>query len=337
MTAGSAAGISQRFAGTRRSAFPVQRPAGYFSPDADPEAIRTFYDENGYCVMEDAFTPDELAALKEEATQICRGKRGEINGAERLPDDLSDDQVLRQFLCIHFPHKFSALMKATLTNGPTLKVLTSVIGPNVKAMQSMLFIKSSGKPGQAWHQDEDYIPTRDRSLTGGWIALDRATVENGGLWVIPGSHRPGILWEQQWHGDRRFDCSEESVGFPYRDEDAVPVEVEAGSVVFFNGYLLHRSLPNRAPEGTYRRALVNHFMSCESHLPWQTVPDRTSVAKHDYRDVVIVAGKDPYSYRGYADLAKPLLRSDGRSGCVDWVTREKRNYRTEDGRRRTED
>jgi hypothetical protein len=44
--------------------------------------------------------------------------------------------------------------------------LTGVIGPNVKMMQSMLFIKAEGKPGQAWHQDEMHIPTRDRSRRG---------------------------------------------------------------------------------------------------------------------------------------------------------------------------
>jgi hypothetical protein len=38
--------------------------------------------------------------------------------------------------------------------------LTKVIGPNVKSMQTMLFIKSEGMPGQAWHQDEHFIPTR---------------------------------------------------------------------------------------------------------------------------------------------------------------------------------
>jgi phytanoyl-CoA hydroxylase len=43
--------------------------------------------------------------------------------------------------------------------------LTSVIGADVKAMQSMLFTKGEGKPGQAWHQDEFFIPTRDRSMT----------------------------------------------------------------------------------------------------------------------------------------------------------------------------
>ena len=49
-------------------------------------------------------------------------------------------------------------------------VLTQLIGPDIKAMQSMLFIKAEGKPGQAWHQDEYFIPTRDRSLTAAWIA-----------------------------------------------------------------------------------------------------------------------------------------------------------------------
>jgi ectoine hydroxylase-related dioxygenase (phytanoyl-CoA dioxygenase family) len=57
----------------------------------------------------------------------------------------------------------------------------------------MLFIKSEGKPGQAWHQDELFIPTRDRSLAAAWIALDDATVENGCLWVLPGSHARGVL------------------------------------------------------------------------------------------------------------------------------------------------
>ena len=55
----------------------------------------------------------------------------------------------------------------------------------------------------------------------------------------------------------------------------MPVEVRAGTVVFFNGYLLHRSLPNRAPAGRYRRALVNHYMSAHSLLPWFGYPART--------------------------------------------------------------
>jgi len=309
------------FAGTRKSTFPAKRPPGYFSPDADPAAIGAFFRANGYLVMEDAFSPAEVAELKQETTLICRGGRGALEGVDLPPAGATDDQVLNHFLCVHFPHKISAAMRATLFNPPTLKALTSVIGPNVKFMQSMLFIKASGKPGQAWHQDEDYIMTRDRSLLGSWIGLDRATQENGCLWVIPGSHRPGILWEQRWHGDRRFDCAEESVGFPYTDEDAIPVEVEAGSVVFFQGYLLHRSLPNRAPAGTYRRALVNHYMSCESLLPWHKPAENEPMAKVDYRDIIVVAGVDPYAYRGTKDIARPVVRPAGDGGCASWSSK----------------
>jgi ectoine hydroxylase-related dioxygenase (phytanoyl-CoA dioxygenase family) len=89
---------------------------------------------------------------------------------------------------------------------PTIvDALTQVIGPDVKAMQTMLFIKSEGKPGQAWHQDEHFIPTRDRSLAGVWIALDDATIENGCLWVLPGSHAPGVLYPDRELDDERFD------------------------------------------------------------------------------------------------------------------------------------
>lgn len=295
----------------------ARRP-GFFAPGADPAAMKAFYDLNGYLVIEGAFTPEQVRTLNDETLAVCRGQRGEVQDAPPPPPaDWTDAQVLQQYLCIHFPHKLSGPMRDSLFNPPTVNALTAVIGPNVKCMQSMLFIKAAGQPGQAWHQDEDFIPTRDRSMTGAWIALDRATTENGCLWVIPGSHRHGILWEQAWHGDRRFDCSEASQGFPYTDDDAVPVEVEAGSVVMFNGHLLHRSLPNGAQPGSFRRALVNHFMSCESYLPWQPEAHKP-VAKYDYRDVVIVAGTDPFAHRGYADIAKPYVRADGRSGCVSW-------------------
>ena len=105
-----------------------------------------------------------------------------------------------------------------------MQVLTKLIGPNVKSMQSMYFVKSAGKPGQAWHQDEQYIPTRDRSLTGAFIAIDDADVENGCLWMHPGSHRAGVLHRMAAHEDPRFDPSGEAQDFPpdYDREGGAP-------------------------------------------------------------------------------------------------------------------
>ncbi len=290
------------------------RPNGYFDLPMTDEAAE-FFSESGFLVVENAFSNQEIEALRAEATSICRGERGEVRGAPETSETSTDEDVLRQVLCIHFPHKISSLIHENLAHPAFVDVLTKTIGPNVKCMQSMLFIKASGKPGQAWHQDEVYIPTRDRSLTGGWIALDDATVENGCLWVIPGSHKNGVMYFQEWHGDRRFDCSEEAQRFPYSNDDAIPVEVKAGSIVFFNGYLLHRSLPNYA-QGGFRRSLVNHYMSAESLLPWAWNTEvKGGVSALDQRDIVMIAGQDPYAWRGYENIHGCHIRPDGKGGC----------------------
>ncbi len=274
-----------------------------------------FFKENGFLVVPDAFSPAEVAALRAETARLCRGEAGDIAGVTPASPDETDDEVISRYLCIHFPHKLSQVMFDTLKHPKTVEVLQQIIGPNVKAMQSMLFIKASGKPGQAWHQDEFFIPTRDRSLTGGWIALDDATTENGCLWVIPGSHKRGIIYPQHPHNDHRFDCTGEAYRFPYKDEDAIPVEVKTGSIVFFNGYLLHRSLPNRATSG-YRRALVYHFMSAESFLPWNPPQPGETMGTLDYRDIELVCGEDPYAFKGVKSAARPHVRPSGEGGCA---------------------
>lgn len=301
---------------------------GYFTVAELGEESNQFYRDNGFIVVTDVLTMDEVQQLRDDAVAICRGDYGVLNpkgdhltkhAPSEAPDfgGMTDDEIISQFLCIHFPHKASPIMRNALAHASMVKTLTGVIGPNVKCMQSMLFIKSAGKPGQAWHQDEYFIPTRDRSLCGGWMALDDATVDNGCLWVIPGSHKHGVLWPMYPHNKKEYDCAGEAFDFPYTDDDAIPVEVPAGAVVFFNGYLLHKSLPNRKSVG-FRRSLVNHYMSAESLLPWFAPKEITeSVGKADKRDIVMVAGKDPYAYKGIEDFAKPLVRSAGEGGCGD--------------------
>jgi ectoine hydroxylase-related dioxygenase (phytanoyl-CoA dioxygenase family) len=301
-------------------AFSSARPPGYFSRPLGPE-VAGFYRENGYLVLENALSAAEIDELRRETARLCRNDDGALGQVAPAGPGMADDDAMRRILCLHFPHKLSKIFYSALAQPGIVDVLTRVVGPNVKAMQSMLFMKAAGKPGQAWHQDEDYIPTRDRSLIGAWIALDDATVENGCLWVLPGSQKRGILWPQKFHFDDRFDCARESYNFPGSDSDGVPVEVKTGSVVFFNGYLLHRSLPNRAQTG-FRRSLVNHYMSAESLLPWiweMNGQEKKSVALTDSRDIVLVAGEDPYAYKGLADYHKAGIRPDGQGGCADFT------------------
>jgi phytanoyl-CoA hydroxylase len=264
------------------------------------------FEANGYLVLDDLLSSDEVEALRHETAEICRGHRGPVRGLQP-GDQPDDDEVMRQYLCVHFPHKISDAMRATVAHPRVVEVLAELVGPNIKCMQSMLFIKHAGKPGQAWHQDEYFIPTRDRSLTAAWIALDDATLDNGCLWVIPGSHKPGVLWPMAAHGrEGEFDEGHEACGFPFDEATSISCQVPAGGVVFFSGYLLHRSFRNRS--SGFRRALVNHYMSAESLLPWDW--DGRLPPTRDNRDIVMVRGDDPYADKGIEDFTFPFLRAE---------------------------
>ncbi len=259
-----------------------------------------FFVDNGYLVMPNMLTRDELEELKTDTIAISRGKYPN-DSLKPLPDHLSDTEVLQNILCIHQPHYISPVIQKYVKHPLICGVLSQITAAHlpywdgsVKCMQSMLFVKPPGFQGQAWHQDEVYIPTRDRSLIGAWAAIDDATIENGCLWIIPGSHRSGLLYAQREHNNPdEFDSSLESYGFD--DSAEIPVEVPAGGVVFFNGYLLHRSRRNRS--NIYRRVLVNHYMNAYSPLPWHVKPGET-VASADRRAIVPVAGVDPYAWKG---------------------------------------
>lgn len=266
-----------------------------------------YYKQQGFLISEDLFDTKETIAIYKEAIEIFRGNNGNIPGIKPVDKGVSDWEVLMQYTAIHFPHKISGLIRDYLPHPKIVGILTEIVSQNVKCMQSMLFVKGPGKKGQAWHQDEYYIPTRDKSLIGVWIAVDNVDVENGCLWVIPGSHSDGYIRKRiPYTGNDYADIDVNDLS-PYTQKDAIPVEVNKGSVVFFNGYLLHSSLANKSKERS-RMALVNHYMSAESMLPWNMDGKLSDV--EDMRDIVMVAGKDPYEYKGVEDISEPFLRAE---------------------------
>ena len=272
-----------------------------------PAQVQSFIDD-GYLVVPDLMEAAELAELKRDLLDVARG-RYECDNIEPVDPTMSDQAVLESILCIHQPHYVSPVIEQYVRHPKICGALSQITAAHlpfwdgsVKCMQSMYFVKPPNFQGQAWHQDEIYIPTRDRSLIGAWIAVDDATVENGCLYVIPGSHRPGYLYPQRSHENPdEFDFAPESYGFDESVE--IPVEVQAGALVFFNGYLLHRSYKNRGH--TYRRVLVNHYCNAWSLLPW-SIEEGESPARADRRNIVPVAGTDPYAWKGYQTPAKSV-------------------------------
>jgi hypothetical protein len=273
------------------------------------EEIQSYIDQ-GFLVGTDLVSEDEVEEICEDMIRIARGGYPS-DTFKPLDSDIPDDEAIQNILCIHQPHYLSPVIKKYVEHPGISGALSQIAGAHlpfwdgsVSCIQSMMFVKPPGFQGQAWHQDEAYIPTRDRSLVGAWIALDDATIENGCLNVVPGSHQSGHLWPAKPHeNDDEFDFSGEAYGFDGSGE--VPVEVPRGSVVFFNGYLLHRSKKNRSE--IYRRVLVNHYFNSWSRLPWWLKEGETAATGNVRPGIVNVSGVDPYDWMGHPDSSKDVF------------------------------
>jgi hypothetical protein len=90
-----------------------------------------------------------------------------------------------------------------------------------------------------WHQDRWTDLDRDPLITL-WTALDPATVANGCVQVVPGSHRWGLINPEHNSGF----LSEEQVAERINAADIVYLELEAGEVALLHNWLLHRSDTN---------------------------------------------------------------------------------------------
>jgi hypothetical protein len=80
--------------------------------------------------------------------------------------------------------------------------------------------------------------------------------------------------------------------------------------VFFNGYLLHGSFPNRS-SACFRRSLLFVYASAATPMAWHPTDVSKASALSDYRDIVMVAGEDPYAWKGTPDIGRAYVRKPG--------------------------
>ena len=212
-----------------------------------------------------------------------RKEHGTVRHLIKPPAHLSPQEKAAHFLRIHMLHRQLALHERTMLHPRVLDVLEVLIGPDVLAMQTMLFLKPPGKIGQGWHQDSYYIPTMPDSLIGAWIALDDADEYNGGLWFAKGSASepiyPPCPEVEYGFGDKMIRDITYIKGASEPDDesnhlspiaekyDSVLCPAKRGDVVFFNGHVLHRSKENITKD-RFRRAFVSHYCNARSYTAW---------------------------------------------------------------------
>jgi phytanoyl-CoA hydroxylase len=245
------------------------------------------YRDYGYLVIENLIGPEDCRRLIDHARDVVEGRvttRGEVwmeEEAVRRGLVRETPQFDYLFKIGHQMHHSPGPFREYATLPRLVEMLTQLVGPDVKCVQSMFIDKPPGAgTGQPYHQDAWYLKTRPDTLMALWLACEDTDAENGCLAVIPGSHREPIHPVEQPADPMQAKIFQiTAVGAQGRPE--VEARLKAGSGVFFTGHVLHRSGNNCSTR--HRRAYVLHYADARSK--W--LNDPKAVNPH-----LLVAGRE---------------------------------------------
>jgi phytanoyl-CoA hydroxylase len=253
------------------------------------------FDEQGYLVARGLFDAAETAFWRDHFMRLREAGSypGDVVGA----DPSSNDPLKRYPRMIHM-HRWDEVALDWMIEPRVAQALATLLGGlEPFAVQTMLYFKPPGARGQAVHQDQYYLRAEPGTCIAAWMALDPCDEENGCLEVVPGSHDWPVLCTIGADTTQSFT----DITVPLPDgADLVPVIMEPGDVLFFNGSLVHGSKPNRSDR--FRRALVGHYIE----------GDAQEVARW-YHPVLRMDGSEV-----------ALHTSLGGGPCGEWVDRDGR-------------
>lgn len=218
----------------------------------------THFHGQGYCLVENLFSPEAIDSIESFFEKYKHNGMSVFDGGLGF-DEIDPKERQKRAMQPH-RHSSQALQWALLPN--VMHVLAELLQNEPLLAQTMYYFKPPGARGQGMHQDNFYLLAAPHTCIAAWTAIDAATVDNGCLYVVPGSHRKDILCPQDSKVAWREYGDSHIRPFP-RDMKPIPVEVPRGATLFFGGNLIHGSGPNRTQDRS-RRTFIGHYIDAVS-------------------------------------------------------------------------
>ena len=135
----------------------------------------------------------------------------------------------------HAMHDLDPVFDTFSRTSELAEVAKSIGFRDPRIVQSMYIFKPPHIGGEViCHQDSTYIYTEPESCVGFWFAVEDATLENGCMQFIPGAHRLPLKKRNYRKPNGKL-ITETLDDTPWPEDRKVPAEVEAGTLVIFDG------------------------------------------------------------------------------------------------------
>lgn len=228
--------------------------------DEQTAVRRAAWEKDGYFIVRGFASAETCARQRASAVEIAKREAAGSSirpsyllKEERLvtEDRLPEEQISKIFNL----HQERDVFHEFCRTPRLLDLVRKVLGDDLDCFLSQFIFKYEGSLGQPWHQDSWYFPFDRGPQVGVWLAITESTMENGPLWVLPGSHTEPI---HEVVKDRRKGATLGYVEIVDHDmSDAIPVLMQPGDLLVFHSHLMHKSTDHAG--GDLRAAMVFHY------------------------------------------------------------------------------
>ena len=221
-----------------------------------------FYNDNGFVVIENFLSADELAHWRKAVDNAVRNRAGQKMPGKDIKtgesDGINEDEayygkVFDQLLNLW---QTDDEMKKLMVDERIGKMAAQLAGVDgIRIWHDQALIKRPWANPTSWHLDTPFWSFSDRNALSIWIALDDATLQNGCLFFVPGSNRE-TTFENKGIGKNMDSIFEVYPQFIKTNATAAPMK--AGSCSFHNGLTIHGANANMT--SGFRRAMTCAYM-----------------------------------------------------------------------------
>src|SRR5258705_853892 len=148
----------------------------------------------------------------------------------------------------HKTHLLFTWLDRLVRHPRILDAAEDVLGPNLLCWSSSFFIKEANDAAYvSWHQDATYWGLSQPDVVTAWLAFTDATVENGAMRMVPGSHVAQVAHRDTFAPTNLLSRGQE-IAVEVDEAKAVDILLEAGSMSLHHVLMFHSSPPNRSAD-----------------------------------------------------------------------------------------
>jgi non-haem Fe2+, alpha-ketoglutarate-dependent halogenase len=144
----------------------------------------------------------------------------------------------------HKPHLLFTWLADLVRHPSILDAVEDVLGPNLLAWSTSFFIKEARDSAYvSWHQDATYWGLSEPDVLTAWVAFTEATVDNGAMRMVPGSHGEQLAHRDTFAANNLLSRGQE-IAVAVDETRGVDIVLRAGEMSLHHVLIVHGSGAN---------------------------------------------------------------------------------------------